>query len=59
MKKNIAIILSLGLIISFTVFGIFFYNTRKNIKTIKVVGMAKKEFNADLLKWDLTLSKRT
>src|SRR6056297_880065 len=58
MKKHVAVILSVGLIVAFTVFGIFFYNTRKNVKKIKVAGMAKKEFEADLLKWELTLSKR-
>ncbi|HMA68570.1 MAG TPA: SIMPL domain-containing protein [Candidatus Mcinerneyibacterium sp.] len=60
MKKElkITIIFSIAIVISSIILGIFFYNTRKDYKTIKVVGMAKKNYQADIIKWEFSFFQR-
>jgi hypothetical protein len=51
------IILGLSLIIAATVFGIYFYNSRSTSTTIKVVGATTQRYNADIIKWRITISR--
>src|SRR6056297_1086723 len=59
MKKElkIGIIFSIAVVISSVILGVFF-NTKKNYKTIKVVGMAKKAYQADIIKWEFSFFQR-
>lgn len=52
-------ILSLGLILSAVIFGLFFYQSRMPEKTIRVVGAATKRFGSDIIKWRITISRNT
>lgn len=51
-----AIILGAGLVVAALVFGMFFYAARKSDDTIRVVGYATEEFEADIVKWSFNLS---
>lgn len=51
-------ILTVGLIIAALILGGFFYQAVKNQNTIKVVGISKKAFTADKLKWALTFETK-
>ena len=51
-----AIIVSAGLVLAALVFGLFFYAARKSDETIRVVGYATEEFEADIVKWSFNLS---
>ncbi len=55
MNKTTAIIISIGLILASTVFGIFFLAARNNDQTVNVVGYATKNFECDLVKWEFQL----
>ncbi len=57
MTYKSAWILTLGLIIASIIFGIFFYNARQIDSTIRVVGYATHEFEADIVKWSFTFSE--
>jgi hypothetical protein len=49
-------ITSVGIIIAAFVFGLFFYSSRISDRTIRVVGYATQDFEADILKWSFNLS---
>jgi len=49
-------ITSLGIIIAAFVFGLFFYTSRISDRTIRVVGYATQDFEADIVKWSFNLS---
>ncbi len=59
MRKNLAGVLVLGtsLIVSAVVFGIFFYQSRMPVKTIRVVGAATRRIDSDVVKWRVTISR--
>ncbi len=58
MKRTVeAAILAAGLVIGFTIFGIFFFQTRSQNDTISVVGSATKRFEADIVKWRITFGR--
>jgi len=54
-----AFIISVGLVVSAIIFGIFFYNARQKEQTVRVVGYATEDFEADIIKWSFTLSVTT
>jgi len=56
MKNQIAIILSLGMVISSIIIGIFFYETKKQVNTVRVVGYSSGEYDSDVLIWNITLA---
>ncbi|MDY6915437.1 MAG: SIMPL domain-containing protein [Candidatus Cloacimonadota bacterium] len=56
MNNRIAYILSIGIILAAMVFGMFFYASRADKNTIRVVGYATESFTADKIKWDFSLS---
>ncbi len=49
-------ITSMGIIIAAFVFGLFFYSSRISDRTIRVVGYATQDFEADIVKWSFNLS---
>jgi len=49
-------ITSSGIIIAALVFGLFFYSSRISDRTIRVVGYATQDFEADIVKWSFNLS---
>lgn len=53
------IILGVSLIVSATVFGVFFYRSRLPQKTVRVVGAATQRFESDVVKWRVTLNRNT
>ena len=53
--KN-TVIIALALIISATIAGALFYNARKPVNIVRVVGYASGEYDSDILKWNLTIS---
>jgi hypothetical protein len=57
MKNSHAVILALGLILGFTIFGAFFYGARAGRDTISVVGSATERFESDIVKWQITISQ--
>jgi hypothetical protein len=59
MKNTQAIILSAGIIMASLLFGIFFYAARTGTESISSVGAATMPFEADIVKWQLTISCRT
>jgi len=56
MNKSIAFIIGICLIISANIIGSYFFNARKSVNTIKVVGYASNEYDSDILKWQISLS---
>jgi uncharacterized protein len=57
MKNGVALILSIGIFAAATVFGMFFLRARTPEHTISVVGSAGKQFDTDIVKWRLTVSR--
>ncbi len=55
MKNNTYIILSISIIIAALILGGFFYQAVNKENTIKVVGIARRAFEADTLKWSVDL----
>ena len=52
-----AIVLGLALVGAALVFGLFFYNARTPERTVQVVGAATRQFDTDVAKWRVTLSR--
>jgi hypothetical protein len=59
MCKKTVYIIAAAMIISSFILGSYFYNARKSVNTIRVVGHAAGEYNSDVLKWRLTFSAST
>jgi len=57
MTQKSAWILAIGLIVASFVFGVFFYNAKQVDSSIRVVGYATHEFEADIVKWSFTFSE--
>lgn len=57
MKTSHAVILALGLMLGFTIFGAFFYGARAGRDTISVVGSATERFESDIVKWQITVNR--
>lgn len=58
MENKTYYILTAGLIIAAFILGSFFYQAVKDQNTIKVVGVSKRAFTADKLKWALTFETK-
>jgi hypothetical protein len=59
MKSKNAVILGLAVIIAAIILGSFFYAARQQQDSVRVVGYATSEFEADIIKWSFTLSTLT
>ena len=58
-KVKIGLIIGSTIIIASIILGIFFYQAQKPRDTIQVVGLGVKEFEADTVKWVITLEEET
>lgn len=56
---KVAVILGISIVLASLVFGLFFFESRKPQQTISVVGIASKQYEADTVKWSLTLTEMT
>ena len=56
---KVAAVLGISIVVASLVFGLFFFESRKPQQTITVVGIASKQYEADTVKWSLTLTERT
>ena len=54
-QLKIATIVGLALVLSATILGVFFYQARQPQHTASVTGSASAEFEADTVKWSITL----
>jgi hypothetical protein len=52
-----AAVLGLALVLAALVFGLFFYHARSPERTVQVTGAATRQFDTDVAKWRLTLSR--
>ncbi|MDD2523448.1 MAG: SIMPL domain-containing protein [Endomicrobiia bacterium] len=59
MDKKTAYIVSLGLIISSLILGIFFVMAKQPEQSIRVVGQGTKNIISDIAKWNINISKNT
>lgn len=59
MKNNLKgyIIITVGIVIAAIILGSFFFQAQKTRNTINVVGIATKQFEADTIKWRITLEE--
>lgn len=58
-KTRLGLILGLSAIIAAFILGMFFYEAQKPKSTIQVVGLGLKEFEADTVKWVITVEEET
>jgi hypothetical protein len=54
-----AFVLGLSVIAAAAVFGLFFYESRKAQHTVQSVGIAVKRYEADIVKWSVSLEEST
>jgi hypothetical protein len=59
MRSKEITILSIGLLLSALILGIFFYSSRRTQNAIRVTGYATKRFESDILKWSITVTRPT
>lgn len=57
MLNGYAKILGLSFVIGMLIIGAFLVKSKQDVKTLKIVGYANKEFVSDLVKWNLTVQK--
>ncbi len=50
---SIAIIIGIAFFLAALALGIAFYQTKKPVKTVSVVGLAEKDFTSDLIVWNI------
>lgn len=58
MKIKSAFVLGASIVIAALVFGLFFYHSREKEKTVQVVGFADRNFDSDIVKWNVTIAVR-
>lgn len=58
-KTSFALILGVAMLLSALVLGLFFYNAQKDQSTVTVVGQAVQGFEADTVKWVITIEEET
>ncbi|MCX6843592.1 MAG: SIMPL domain-containing protein [candidate division WOR-3 bacterium] len=59
MRKFTAIILGVSFVIGAAVFGNFFYRSRMQDNTIRVVGAATRPYESDIVKWRISVGRST
>lgn len=57
MRNITAAILGVSFVIGATVFGGWFYRSRQSSNTVRVVGAATRRFEADVVKWRITVGR--
>lgn len=58
MALRVALVLGAAAILAATVFGLFFRSARATRDTIQVTGAASERFEADVVKWTITISRQ-
>ncbi len=58
-KEKLWLLVGAGFILGLAVFGSLIVQSREREKTMRVVGYATKAFESDLVKWNVSLSRRT
>lgn len=58
MALRVALVLGAAAILAATVFGLFFRSARVTRDTIQVTGAASERFEADVVKWTITISRQ-
>lgn len=56
-SKNLYSVLGIAFIVGITIFGIFFWQSRRAETSLRVVGYSSKLFESDLVKWNISLQK--
>ena len=59
MKTREAVVLSAGIVLAAFIWGMFFYESKAENTTIRVVGNASKRFGTDTVKWRLSVMRAT
>ncbi len=59
MRRFTAIILGISFVVGAAVFGNYFYRSRMQDNTIRVVGAATKRFESDIVKWRISVGRNT
>ena len=54
---TLGFVIALGFVIGMLIFGAFLVKSREENKTLRIVGYATKQFDSDLVKWNLTVQK--
>lgn len=54
---TLGLVIALGFVIGMLVFGVFFVRSKQEDKTLRIVGYATKQFESDLVKWNLSVQK--
>jgi len=55
----IAIVLGISFVVGAAVFGNYFYRSRAQDNTIRVVGAATKRYDSDIVKWRISVGRQT
>ena len=59
MRRLSAIILGISFVVGAAVFGNYFYRSRAQGNTIRVVGAATKRYDSDIVKWRISVGRQT
>jgi uncharacterized protein len=59
MRRFTAIILGISFVVGAAVFGNYFYRSRAQDNTIRVVGAATKRYVSDIVKWRISVGRQT
>jgi hypothetical protein len=59
MRRFTAIILGISFVVGAAVFGNYFYRSRAQDNTIRVVGAATKRYDSDIVKWRISVGRQT
>ena len=59
MNTKIAFIIGIAIVIAAMILGCFFYQARKSVNTIRVVGYAAGDYDSDILKWKIAISAQS
>jgi uncharacterized protein YggE len=59
MRRLSAIILGISFVVGAAVFGNYFYRSRAQDNTIRVVGAATKRYESDIVKWRVSVGRQT
>jgi len=59
MRTIVAIILGISFVVGAAVFGNYFYRSRAQGNTIRVVGAATKRYDSDIVKWRISVGRHT
>ena len=59
MRRFTAIILGISFVVGAAVFGNYFYRSRAQDNTIRVVGAATKRYDSDIVKWRVSVGRNT